>query len=349
MRQRKSGLSCGLCEGGASRYRPHSIDRPDVLLYSGIPPRESIALRRFTTFLVSAAESDYSAIAYAARLAAASGASVTITNALEQLPAAVGQQLPVGWDVPELVRTWNQALVKRAAVRARRFGVNAETLLLDGPPGDALVREVGRGGYDLLVVSAPGNGIVNSTLSTAARLVRDCPRPVLLVRASRRRRLRRVLVAVDAHVLRDGNADALAALLLESALWFAQQIGGEVHVLHAWQSYGDGPMRWAGVPPAAIAKYHEAAQKQAYDELQKVIAPFRDRIAPSGVHVGMGDSRKVISRFATDKRVDLLVIGTVARSGIAGRIIGNTAEVLLAKLPCSMLVIKPEGISFASR
>jgi universal stress protein E len=298
-------------------------------------------LRRFTRFLVSAAESDNSAVAYAARLAAASGASVTITNAMEPLPAAV-ERLPQGWDVPKLVRTWNEALVKRAAARARRSGVNAETVLLDGPPGDALVREVERGGYDLLIVSAPRNGIVNSTLSTAARLVRDCPRPVLLVRPSLRRRLPRVLVGVDAHVLRDTKVDALTERLIESALWFAQQIGGEVHVLHAWQSYGEGPMRWGGVPPAAIARYHAGAEQQAFDELQKVIAPFRDRIAPAGVHVKMGDPRKVIPTFATDKRVDLLVIGTVARSGIAGRVIGNTAEVLLAKLPCSMLVIRPK-------
>ena len=320
---------------------PAPVDRVDVLLYSGIPTRESAALRRFTSFLVSAAESDDSAVAYAARLAAASGASVTITNAMEELPAAVGKQLPAGWDVPELVRTWNQALVKRAAARARRLGVDAETLLLDGPPGEALVREVERGGYDLLVVSAPGNGIISSTLSTAARLVRDCPRPVLLVRASRRRRTPRLLVGIDAHVLRDSDADALAGVLLDSALWFAEQIGGEVHVLYAWQSYGEGPMRWGGVPPAAIAEYHAAAEKEAYDELEKVVARYRDRIARSGVHVRMGDPRKVISRFATEMRVDLLVIGTVARSGIAGRIIGNTAEVLLARLPCSMLVVRP--------
>ncbi|HJP85709.1 MAG TPA: universal stress protein [Gemmatimonadaceae bacterium] len=298
-------------------------------------------MHRFTRFLVSAAESDHSAVAYAARLAAASGASVTITNSMEQLPAAV-EQLPRGWDVPELVRTWNSDLVKRAAARARRSGVNADTVVLDGPPGDALVREVQRGGYDLLIVSAPRNGMVNSTLSTAARLVRECPSAVLLVRAARRRRSPRVLVGVDAHMLRERNTDAFTALLMESALWFAEQINGEVHVVHAWQSFGDGPMRWGGVPPAAIARYHSAAAKEALKELQKVIAPFRDRIAPSGVHVRMGDPRKVIAPFAKEKRIDLLVIGTVARSGIADRILGNTAEVLLTKLPCSMLVVRPQ-------
>jgi nucleotide-binding universal stress UspA family protein len=299
-------------------------------------------LRRFTRFLVSAAESDNSAVTYAARLAAASGASVTITNAMEPLPAAVGQHLPQGWDVPQLVRTWNEGLVKRAAARARRSGVNAETLLLDGPAGDALVGEVERGGYDLLVVTAPRNGIVNSTHSTAARLVRECPCPVLFVRASRQRRSPRILVGVDVHVLRDRKVDILTERLLESALWFAQQLGGDVQVLHAWQSYGDGPMRWAGVPSTAIARYHAAAKKEAYKELEKAVAPFSDRIAPSDLHVTMGDPRKVIPPFAKDKRIDLLVIGTVARSGIAGRVLGNTAEVLLARLPCSMLVMRPE-------
>jgi len=225
-------------------------------------------LRRFTRFLVSAAESDNSAIAYAARLAAASGATMTITNAMEQLPAAV-EQLPQGWDVPQLVQAWNKDLVRRAAARARRSGVDAETLVLDGAPGDALVGEVERGGYDLLIVSAPRNGIVNSTLSTAARLVRECPSPVLFVRAVSRRRVPRVLVAVDAHVLRDQKVEALTTRLMESALWFAEQIGGEVHVLHAWQSLGDGPMRWGGVPPAAIARYHAAAGKEAYNELRR--------------------------------------------------------------------------------
>ena len=244
--------------------------------------------------------------------------------------------------MPQLVRTWNEALVKRAANRARRTGVIAETKILDGPPSEALVREVERGGYDLLIVTAPRSGILSSTLSTAARLVRECPCPVLLVRASRRRRSPLILVGVDAHGLRDSRDDALTARLLESGLWLSQQVGGEVQVLYAWQSYGDGPMRWAGIPAEAITRYHEVAQKHAHDELQNLVAPFSDRIAQSAVHIMMGDPRKVIPSFATDKQIDLLVIGTVGRSGIAGRIIGNTAEVLLARLPCSMLVIRPE-------
>jgi universal stress protein E len=151
-----------------------------------------------------------------------------------------------------------------------------------------------------------------------------------------------VLVPLDTRPLRDREVDALSVALIESAIWFAEQIGGEVHVLHAWLPYGDGPMRQAGVPAAEIREYHAVAGKEVLDELEKVIAPFRDRIARTGVHVKIGDPRKIISAFAVENRVSLIVIGTVARSGIRGRILGNTAEVLLGKLPCSMLVVRPE-------
>jgi nucleotide-binding universal stress UspA family protein len=40
--------------------------------------------------------------------------------------------------------------------------------------------------------------------------------------------------------------------------------------------------------------------------------------------------------------IDLVVMGTVARAGIAGMLIGNTAERVLRKLPCSVLTVKPD-------
>ena len=39
-----------------------------------------------------------------------------------------------------------------------------------------------------------------------------------------------------------------------------------------------------------------------------------------------------------------MVMGTVARNGIAGMFIGNTAERVLRKLPCSVMAVKPDGL-----
>ena len=45
----------------------------------------------------------------------------------------------------------------------------------------------------------------------------------------------------------------------------------------------------------------------------------------------------------TDKKIDILVMGTVARTGISGFIIGNTAENTVQKLSCSLMALKPQG------
>jgi nucleotide-binding universal stress UspA family protein len=61
------------------------------------------------------------------------------------------------------------------------------------------------------------------------------------------------------------------------------------------------------------------------------------------VHLPKGDPIPAITDLVKDLEVDLLVMGTVCRTGIPGFIIGNTAEQILAKVECSTLTVKPLG------
>jgi nucleotide-binding universal stress UspA family protein len=51
----------------------------------------------------------------------------------------------------------------------------------------------------------------------------------------------------------------------------------------------------------------------------------------------------MIPRLAKELRADLVVMGTIARTGISGLFIGNTAETIFDQLSCSVLAIKPPG------
>jgi len=52
-----------------------------------------------------------------------------------------------------------------------------------------------------------------------------------------------------------------------------------------------------------------------------------------------------VSRGVQDEtKIDILIMGTVARTGISGFIIGNTAENILQKIDCSLLALKPQGL-----
>ncbi|MDX2428746.1 MAG: universal stress protein [Xanthomonadales bacterium] len=53
--------------------------------------------------------------------------------------------------------------------------------------------------------------------------------------------------------------------------------------------------------------------------------------------------RKEIPALAKQIEADLIVMGTVARTGVPGFIIGNTAEAILGQIECSVLALKPPG------
>lgn len=56
-----------------------------------------------------------------------------------------------------------------------------------------------------------------------------------------------------------------------------------------------------------------------------------------------GRASEILPEHAENEAIGTLVMGTVARTGIAGLFIGNTAETVLAQVKCSILTVKPEG------
>ena len=61
------------------------------------------------------------------------------------------------------------------------------------------------------------------------------------------------------------------------------------------------------------------------------------------IHMVAGTPGAVLPRLADDLDVDLIVMGTVGRTGLMGLVIGNTAETILRSVRCSVLAVKPEG------
>ena len=79
------------------------------------------------------------------------------------------------------------------------------------------------------------------------------------------------------------------------------------------------------------------AHVQSLEELQvKIVAGHRKRLEK-------GYPREKIPVLAKEIETDLVVMGTVARIGIPGFFMGNTAETILNQLDCSVLAIKPQG------
>ena len=61
------------------------------------------------------------------------------------------------------------------------------------------------------------------------------------------------------------------------------------------------------------------------------------------LHIIQGEAKTEIPALVKSLGAELVVMGTVARSGVPGLLIGNTAESILNQLECSVLALKPEG------
>ena len=61
------------------------------------------------------------------------------------------------------------------------------------------------------------------------------------------------------------------------------------------------------------------------------------------LHIKKGDPNDLIPEFVREYDIELVVMGTVGRTGVPGFFIGNTAEEILSQIDCSVLAIKPPG------
>jgi universal stress protein E len=109
----------------------------------------------------------------------------------------------------------------------------------------------------------------------------------------------------------------------------------ELHVVSVWQGLAD--FDWQLAVPHDDQLF-EAAAKRVLDAC---LATGNAEIPIGQVHFERGSPGSVIAGLAANLNADLLVMGTVARTGVAGFLIGNAAERVLREVNCSMLTVKP--------
>jgi len=207
-----------------------------------------------------------------------------------------------------------------------------------------IIREVLREQHDLVITTAEEKKGIRARVfgATSMHLMRKCPCPVWVVKRAQARPYARIMAAVDPSPY-DPKYDSLSALILQLAGSMARREGAELHIVHVWHMLGESYVRRGGMTGAEVeaAKAQEKLeQKQRFDTL----------LGHSGVtdlkpclHFVEGYPDERIPELVVEQDIDLLVMGTVCRTGIAGFLIGNTAEEVLNQVDCSVLTLKPEG------
>lgn len=236
-----------------------------------------------------------------------------------------------------------------AAIAApiRERGIQVEIRIVFGEPFLEIIRRVLRGRYDLVVKLANRGGLESplSFGSTDLHLMRKCPCPVWIINADPSKTGQGVLACVDV-VSDDDRDNEVATTIMELATSLAALGQSSCHVVHAWSSpleqiWADSP--WLQIDPKELDELAVLAEERHSSRFHELVDRFRPLVGDFGAHLRKGDPAAVIIETARELNVEVVVLSTIGRSGIAGLFIGNTAETVLPQVNCSVLAIKPKG------
>jgi nucleotide-binding universal stress UspA family protein len=172
--------------------------------------------------------------------------------------------------------------------------------------------------------------------TTTEKVIRKSAKPVLAVHPEHPLAFTNILCPVD---FSDASARGLT-----SAIQLARAFHGKLHVLtvmpppskyhrldHSWG-------QWAVTAEAAAASRHVR-------EFDEFLCRFDFRDVQWQKNIARGDPAEEIVASAKSENADLIVMGSVGRTGLPYVLMGSTAVKVARQLPCSLLTVKHEESS----
>ena len=128
------------------------------------------------------------------------------------------------------------------------------------------------------------------------------------------------------------------------ALTFAQEFGAEVHLLHVV------------APPPRLAEAYavnfdpekmvKALTEEANASMDRMVEAAKSWGLIFHREVRVGVDFREISDYVTKQDIDLVVMATHGRTGLAHALLGSVAEKVVRKSPCPVLTIKHPTMRF---
>jgi nucleotide-binding universal stress UspA family protein len=218
--------------------------------------------------------------------------------------------------------------IERAEVILKRPGLKLEGFLVRGRPASAIVDEA-------IVMGSRGHGTIATMVlgSTASEVVDHSPCPVLVARSN----MLGTVAFAD-----DGSKSARTAEAIVTA-WplFADREISVVTVAEVAVPVA------AGFTPGLYDQVLESYTRST-DEARKEVAEESEtaahRLADAGLAatpiVLEGDPATEIVRYAQERSVGTIVMGTRGHTGLARLFLGSVARNVLVHAPCSVLIVR---------
>ncbi len=210
-------------------------------------------------------------------------------------------------------------------------GINVETELQAGDIFTQIKKTIQSYKPDLVAMGTHGyRGFERWILgSTAERVLRSCPVPMLMISASHKTgasgaRLRRIMVTTD---FSKGTAAAL-----NYAFSIAQVNEARITLVHVLEEMRE----------ITSAQYRSQRSKGVQRELLKLVPEDVKDWCDIDTRIGAGTAYHVILTMLKKEKIDLLVMNTHGKGMVDRALLGSTTERIVRATPCPIMLI-PSG------
>lgn len=232
--------------------------------------------------------------------------------------------------------------------------INQMTVIFKfGKPVVEIIKEAIRGRHDLVIKAASGKQTFKDRLfgNIAVKLLRKCPCPVLIIKPSEKVSFQKILAPVDPEnvgeeTTRTGeHENFIHKQVIDISIGMAQMENSHLHILHCWFLPGEtilasGRTR---IDSDNLDHMRMLAEKIHSRKISAFVAEYDLSDIRHSIVILKGDPGDMIVDYADKNGIDLIVMGTIGRSGLSGLLIGSTAENVINRVNCSVLTVKPEN------
>ena len=183
--------------------------------------------------------------------------------------------------------------------------------------------------------------------SLSLSLMREVACPVWVVKKAVSKAYQRILIAVgpEKEEEKEKAEAALNDKLIEIGTSYAKRQLAECYLVTVWRLEGESMLEgpFIKTPPEELGRLKDECKAefaQAFEQLQR---RHREVLTDCQTYMLHGEPGNCIAKFVAENDIDLIVMGTLARAGIQGFLIGNTAETIINQVDCSIMAIKPDG------
>lgn len=267
----------------------------------------------------------------AIQIAQEHGARLIIIHVIESLPTTADLPLPAEEETISrvLVADATQSLERMAAYSAARAEIKVDF----GRADQGIERLARDHAADLLIIGSgkPQNLREKVFGSTADRLVRSSPCPVLVVKQQVSGVYRRVVTAIDFSPMSFAAAQSAARMAPNAALEL-------VHALEIPLAFKQAMLK-AGTSQAEIDQYRRAKGQAARKELRSACVTL-SMPKESKIRIVHGDAATTLLRLARSGKMDLIALGVQGRNAVSQIVLGSVARKVLAKSSCDILLAR---------